>query len=197
MPKISDARREERRAEIMDAAGRCFARTGFKGTSMADIIAESGMSAGAIYGYFASKQELLEAVAASIIDSRIAEIGSDEDGNLLPRSPRQLAIGVITGFRGLDKLPLIVQTWGEGVVDPELRVIVNRVIPEVRRLMIGSMRAWGMQHPSLVPGDLDAWAERTSLLVMGIAQGFALQSVIFADYDADAYIAAVAEALPG
>jgi AcrR family transcriptional regulator len=197
MPKISDARREERRAEIIEAAGRCFARKGLKSTSMADIIEESGLSAGAIYGYFAGKQELLEAVAASIITNRVAEIGLDEDGALAARSPRELALLVIEGFRTLDKLPFIIQTWGEAVTDPELRTIANRIIPEVRRLLIGSMTGWGSQHPSAVTGDLDEWADRTALVVIGIAQGFALQSVVFTGFSADDYVAAVADVLPG
>ena len=50
MPKVSEQHREARRDQIVDAALRCFSRKGFQRTSMADIIAESGLSAGAIYG---------------------------------------------------------------------------------------------------------------------------------------------------
>ena len=42
MPKITDAHRESRRDQILDAALACFAERGFQATSMADIIAASG-----------------------------------------------------------------------------------------------------------------------------------------------------------
>ena len=63
MPKISDERRAERRAQILDAARRCFHGQGLHATSMADIIKASGLSAGAVYGYFASKEDLVATLA--------------------------------------------------------------------------------------------------------------------------------------
>ncbi len=51
-----------RREAILDAAARLFARKGITSATMADIAAEADLSAGAIYRYFASKNELLRAV---------------------------------------------------------------------------------------------------------------------------------------
>lgn len=48
----------ERRKQIMDAALTCFARKGYTNTTMDDIVAESGLSKGALYWYFKSKKEL-------------------------------------------------------------------------------------------------------------------------------------------
>jgi len=48
MPKVTDAHRESRRRQILDASIECFAREGFHRTSMAQIIAEAGVSAGTI-----------------------------------------------------------------------------------------------------------------------------------------------------
>lgn len=198
MPKISEERREERRTEIVEAAARCFRRTGFQRTSMADIIQESGLSAGAIYGYFSGKQEILEAVAGEVIGERMSDIGIDDDGALAVRSPRELARLVISGFRGVDKVPMLVQTWGEGVVDPEIRAIANRIVPRIRGMLQRSLVGWGRQHPERVPADeVDRWALRTASLVIGMAQGFAVQSTLFEQFDADEYIAAAVETLPG
>ena len=52
MPKVSDAHRAARRRQILDAARRRFVRNGFHATSMQDIFAEAGLSAGAVYRYF-------------------------------------------------------------------------------------------------------------------------------------------------
>jgi AcrR family transcriptional regulator len=59
----------DRRLGILDAAQRCFARSGFHGASMQDICAEAGMSAGNLYRYFPSK----EAIIAGICERNRAE----------------------------------------------------------------------------------------------------------------------------
>lgn len=63
MPKLKPATQAARREHILDAAERCFAATGFHGTSMQDICREAGVSAGAIYVYFNSKEELIAGIA--------------------------------------------------------------------------------------------------------------------------------------
>lgn len=57
-------RRGEQRKRILNAAMACFAREGFHGTSMQKICAEAGMSPGAFYRYFRSKEELIAAIVA-------------------------------------------------------------------------------------------------------------------------------------
>lgn len=52
-----------RRARILDAARIAFARAGFHGASMQAICAEAGMSPGALYRYFKSKEAIIEAIA--------------------------------------------------------------------------------------------------------------------------------------
>ncbi len=52
----------DRRVEILDAAERCFARAGFHQASMQEICAEAGMSAGNLYRYFRSKEELIAGI---------------------------------------------------------------------------------------------------------------------------------------
>lgn len=58
MPKISPAQEQQRRAQILAAAMACFARQGYHATSMDDVVRESGLSVGAIYSYFPSKEDL-------------------------------------------------------------------------------------------------------------------------------------------
>lgn len=61
MPKISDERRAQRRAQYLDAARLCISRQGIAGTRMEDITAEAGLSSGSTYLYFATKDELIRA----------------------------------------------------------------------------------------------------------------------------------------
>jgi len=53
---------EARKAQIFEAALRCFGRDGYHRTTMDGIVAESGLSKGALYWYFKSKKELFTAL---------------------------------------------------------------------------------------------------------------------------------------
>jgi AcrR family transcriptional regulator len=57
---------EERRNEIIQAATRCFARSGYHRTSMDDIVAESGLSKGTLYWHFKNKQALFLAMLEAL-----------------------------------------------------------------------------------------------------------------------------------
>src|SRR6476469_5388282 len=64
MPPIpTDVPLVDRRAQILEAAIICFARSGFHETSMHDISAEAGISVGLIYRYFANKEAVISAMA--------------------------------------------------------------------------------------------------------------------------------------
>lgn len=58
MPKISDERRTERREQILEGARRCFAEHGYEGATVAKLEREIGLSRGAIFNYFPSKEDL-------------------------------------------------------------------------------------------------------------------------------------------
>jgi AcrR family transcriptional regulator len=58
VPKISEERRTERREQILEAARRCFAENGFEGATVARLEQATGLSRGAIFNYFSSKDAL-------------------------------------------------------------------------------------------------------------------------------------------
>lgn len=55
---------EVRRQEVLDCAARLFATQGYEETSIQQIIATLGISKGAFYHHYASKEDLLEALAS-------------------------------------------------------------------------------------------------------------------------------------
>src|SRR3989304_4862304 len=63
MPKVLPEYLELRRQQILDAAAACFVRRGFPRTTMQDICDEAGLSPGAVYRYFPSKEEIIEAMS--------------------------------------------------------------------------------------------------------------------------------------
>ncbi len=123
MPPVSQRYRDARRRQIIGAARRCFAQAGFHRTSMQDVFAESGLSAGAVYGYFAGKDDLV----AAIIDEVLSEIIGALDAVTVSASPPRPAEVLGQVFRALDREPhgtelarLAVQVWAEAGQRPEL-----------------------------------------------------------------------------
>ncbi len=52
MPRVTAAHRDRQRSRILQAAEKCFARSGFQATSMDEVIATAGMSSSTVYRYF-------------------------------------------------------------------------------------------------------------------------------------------------
>ena len=120
MPKVTEAHLEARRSQILDAAWTCFARKGYHQATMQDICQESGLSPGAIYRYFESKEAILIA-----LNDR-----SQEMGRAIVEEARALAGGP------LDMLGVIGQTMLSYFSDPmaETNTRVNiEIWPEMLR----------------------------------------------------------------
>jgi AcrR family transcriptional regulator len=64
VPKLSDAEKDVRRGRVLAGARRCFARYGYEGATVVRLEREIGLSRGAIFNWFPSKQELFLALAA-------------------------------------------------------------------------------------------------------------------------------------
>jgi len=72
---MEQERIDRRRAQILAAASRVFARQGFHRTTVREVAREAGIADGTIYLYFASKQELLLALLGQL--GRVAERPAD------------------------------------------------------------------------------------------------------------------------
>lgn len=67
VPKTSTEHDIARRVQIVAAAARCFARSGFAATTIPDIVRDAGLSTGSIYHYFNSKEQLFLAVVTEYV----------------------------------------------------------------------------------------------------------------------------------
>ena len=77
MPKITEERKTERREQILAGARRCFSEHGYEGATVARLEEEIGLSRGAIFNYFGSKEDLF--VELAVQDSaRLSEIWINE-----------------------------------------------------------------------------------------------------------------------
>ena len=195
MPKVTEAHRTARRDEIIGAALRCFAAKGYQRTSMADVIEESGLSAGAIYGYFAGKQELFAAVAGRVLEARRGELEAQR-AHGAPLAPGQVMATLIDGMRREPFGHVIVQLWAEAAIDPEIGELVQAVLLRVKETVRQRLVEWASAEPGRVDGDPEEWAARITPVVVGVAPGFMIQRAIVPGFDEEAFLAALPEVLP-
>ncbi|WP_054718519.1 TetR/AcrR family transcriptional regulator [Rhodococcus sp. SMB37] len=195
---MSDAHRVARRAEIIGAALRCFTRAGYQRTSMADIITESGLSAGAIYSYFSGKQQLLVAVADHVLGDRQTALatggaleGAQSPGGIAANIMRTLAEN-LRSIAGEGYSKAILQVWAEATIDPEIRELAHSVLGRLLGAVTDALVACAESDPDVLPAgeaDARAWAVGYAPVVLGVVQGFIVQQSLLDDFDVDAYIA--------
>lgn len=124
MPKVRQAHLDARRQQIVDAARARFASQGFARTSMADIVAESGLSTGAIYRYFTSKDEIVVAVCEQSSDAFPIELTVETVNDFLEHV-RALA-------RQKGHARLVAQIYAEAALSPALAEIVQQQLSAMR-----------------------------------------------------------------
>ncbi|WP_413105120.1 TetR/AcrR family transcriptional regulator [Streptomyces sp. Inha503] len=140
MPRLTDARKELRRAQIAEAAVRCFGRNGLERTSIADITAESGLSAGSIYAHYRNKADLVQAAAREVLAQR-AEVLGEYATSDTPPGPDELLTRLIAAVDPAEAR-VGVQTWGEATTDPAIRDIVVDMTDRMRAMLHDCVTAW-------------------------------------------------------
>jgi AcrR family transcriptional regulator len=135
VPKVSQQYRDARREQILAAGRRCFLRDGFHATSMQDLFTESGLSSGAVYRYFASKDELIIAIAEDNMRDVVALIhGLAEDHHA--RSIGDTLAEVLVMIERKDAESglggLAVQVWAEALRNPEMALRFGRLLTQLR-----------------------------------------------------------------
>lgn len=193
MPRVTDAYRRARRDEIAAAALRCLRRNGVRGTSIADVVAESGLSAGAIYSHFRNKAELAAYVAGSLLSWRIeefeAEVADPELGT--PAGALRFMLGI---FDDEEISPdVLLQFWGEATTDEELRAVMTGVIGRMRAGFATAVRPWARRRAGAAGAD--ELAERTASVMVALAQGYIVNRALFGPRAVDDYLRDVAAAL--
>ncbi|MGO4586590.1 TetR/AcrR family transcriptional regulator [Arthrobacter sp. 2RAF6] len=190
MPKVSDDHRAERRRQIATAALHCFSRKGFEGTSMADIIAESQLSAGAIYNHYKNKHDLVERVVHDVMSGRTADLAALEKQTPLPH-PATVVREFLGGLgRDLGDPSILVQVWGAAIVDAGLKEIVGELMRELIGLFERYFRAWFLKR-NLSAAAARQRAKAVAPVIVGICQGYLLQAAIVPGFDGDAYLSAI------
>jgi len=199
MPRITPENREAKRAAIVAAARRCFSRDGFHQTSMPDIAAEAGVSTGAPYRYFASKEEIILAITGDAfrlifepVGRLAAASGGTSTADLVAASLEALSAETVTDAAG-NEVPVeellrcAVQTWSELLRDDTVRARAVEGFESVRRAIADALR-----H-----GEATVDPERAARAVMALLHGFLLQRVAFDLTDTAAFAGDIRMLLDG
>ncbi|HYH89562.1 MAG TPA: helix-turn-helix domain-containing protein [Solirubrobacteraceae bacterium] len=184
MPRVSPEHLEARRRQILDAARRLFTANGFHATSMQDILAESELSAGAVYRYFPGKEAIVAAIAEQAIGDIRATFESDEeDRTILEILARALA-ALDKRAAANDVGRLALQVWAEAARSETLRLRIADAVLDAREAMRARIeRQYGP--------DVDA--EAIAAVTIALFPGYLHATVIVGDIDAERYLRGVEE----
>jgi TetR/AcrR family transcriptional regulator, repressor for uid operon len=166
---------EQRRRQILRAAGQCFAEKGFHQASMAEIAKAAGLSMGLLYRYFANKDALVMAFAEL---SRANSVALFESLAASTDPKRDLA-GIVDALLGeaLDPalLRLQMEVMAEACRNDALMAALRREDALARGALLDSIEALrkrGLAKPP-VPGP--ALVELLNALFEGLTVRLALQ----------------------
>ncbi|WP_433194034.1 TetR/AcrR family transcriptional regulator [Nocardia sp. CA-107356] len=195
MPRVSTEHLERRRQQILDAAQLCFARKGFHETSMQDIFSESGLSAGAVYRYFKSKNDIIAALATETTVELRAAMTRAIRSDPLP-TPAQLirliAEQVVERSGPEGPVRLAPQAWALALVHAEAAEYVKDAVLAMRERWYEYTER--MVDVGWLPPDTDIHAVATAIL--GLVPGFMLQHLIIGDLDPETLARGVQTLLP-
>jgi AcrR family transcriptional regulator len=185
MPKVLPEYLEQRRQQIIDSAAACFARAGFHRTTMQDICSEAELSPGAVYRYFQSKEDIIQAMCSR---------GHEEDVAMI-REAMKLddTVGI------MDEL---IRLFFSAVDDREFCALMVELISEAKHNQpIGEsvLEGWyaileplsDLVRQAQARGEINPQLDASAVtrVMLGVYQGLVLQHLLDPDLDVAAYAA--------
>ena len=156
-PKVSEEYLEERRQQIINAAEVCFAKQGIHGTTLEHIRKEAGLSRGAVYHYFKSKEDIVEGLRERSREVDMAAFeknvtGGDAFGDLL--SMFEYALHLNIGERRDIDSRVAAFLWAEALINERIHASQMRLLEANRPLclrLVKRAQEEGTINPDLPP----------------------------------------------
>lgn len=165
---LPQQRARETRHRILDAASRVFARRGYSQATVEDIAAEAGVSNGALYHHFESKEELFRALLDDHLSGELSEFGA-----MRPAASLREMIEHFVAFQR-DHLqshrelgPVSMEFWAVAAGEDWARDPVAEFHRRARDVIAEVLRVG--QSAGVVRSDLDA--EAAALLLLAVFEG--------------------------
>ncbi len=158
------------------------------------IIARSGLSTGAVYGYFTGKDEIINAAVTAgtaELGQQLAPVLRNPEPPPLPEFTGQL-LRAITEFGqhtpGIDLLLVSLHGWSHAQNDPELQAASRTAYRRLRELLAEAAQRWQAAGTLGPAADPEAVAE----LLMSVCLGYVAQRALAGDASVPAHVAALA-----
>ncbi len=193
MPRVSQEHLNARRRQVVEAALRCFARNGIHPTSMQDIFREAGLSAGAVYRYFPTKELLVAAVVERVLGMTRTAVATAAGHAESPPEPASIVDRLLRVFddpgpaEQQDRFRLVLQIWAEAVRSPQVGDALRANTDALRASIaddLATAQLSGRLRPDLEPAS-------TARAITALFEGYALQRALDPTLDTAAYRAAV------
>jgi AcrR family transcriptional regulator len=169
-PQAAHGRRshgDDRQAQIIAAAERCFARAGFHRTTMKDIAQEAGMSAGNLYRYFVSKDE----VVAQLCAKDRADIGMGFAAMMTASDPFA-AFEAMARHHLVDepreRAILVAEIWAEAARNPRIAAIGKALDDDIRARLTDFVESLNARRICAIHADVPALVAVIVILVDGV-----------------------------
>ena len=193
MPKVTEEHIEARRHQIMDAAAACFCRNGFHHSTMQDICRQAELSPGAVYGYFASKEEIIESMMRERQASSAAIIEAVRGRGRTLEVLDEMADVFFSQLENEQKCALSVELWAESLRTPRIRQLLRselRDISEPFAQIIRNAQDVGEVNPRLKP-------ESVAQVLISLFDGCVLQKTADDRLDVAEYVAVMKSMING
>ena len=203
MPRVTQSHRDRQTARILAAAQLCFARRGFDGASMDEIVAEAGMSSSTVYRYFPEgKRSLVRAVIGRVMDpvvdwiaglAEVDELPSFEDvfvtaverswvfgrpfsgeADASPEAESSESSESAAATAAPDQIDLMVGVWAELARQPDLREVYADGYIRVRGEIARVVRQW--QGRGVIAGGIDP--DEAAAVIHNAAVGLIIQRTV-------------------
>jgi AcrR family transcriptional regulator len=169
-------RTELRRQQVLDAAAECFRRSGFRGTSMAEISALAEMSTGHIYHYFKNKEAIVAAIVERDKERVLANIAAlTEQPNVLQALLD--AAGDPNSCTEPQGAALLLEIFAEASRNPLVADITRERDTILRAAMEGALRIGQKQGSITDETDLDSLI----ILLGAFFHGLTIRRALYGD----------------
>ena len=170
MPRLTDATKAARRAQIIEAAVSCFLEKGYTNTSMSDIIKASGLSSGSIYSHFSGKEDIL----VSAINERLENVKNLYAALPEGAGPQDILETIYTNQMVNENFSAMLRIRLESLHAPEIAKATANVMPLLQGIIAKALTPWAVEQLRVLHEINPDPAQRTPE-----------QSALIADYARD------------